>query len=101
MREKQKHYFDCPTEALYMLTHFEGLEVEDEDENGERYVSADFDWKKLDSILFMDDKIFIAAESNGIFEKREGDMCDPKTGDIIFRDGRHFFTPKKIEQGEK
>jgi len=72
-------YFTCPIKALYMMKEF-GVKF-----SGEDLVFTDFDQKK---------PIYIAPESEHIFEPKKGDVFNYKTFNeipIIMRDNKQFF----------
>lgn len=140
-----KYYYDCPIQALYMIKEF-GVQCYIESkiisscnlstgeiDKSERTIEIDFEEEYLDQILGsyaeiknLDSKIYVAKESEHIFEPKEGDKglidnrhcvilesdkwrydewisnSDPyfersHHGKIIMRDNKQFFMPKKEE----
>ena len=128
---KKKYYYDCPIQALYMMKEF-GVNLKCENESSSYYYS--FGKAMLDHIrreVLKDTtweknlgKIYVAPESEHIFEPKEGDLgiernlhtIEPcyfsgtywfyenervKTNphqqrvNIIYRNGKHFFNPKE------
>ena len=128
----KKYYYDCPIQALYMNKEF-GVNLKCENESSSYYYS--FGKAMLDHIrreVLKDTtweknlgKIYVAPESEHIFEPKEGDLGQMKAegarffvkyneslkewkewhcggyysnkngSDIIMRDGKHFFNPKE------
>ena len=129
---EKKYYYDCPIQALYMMKEF-GVNLKCENESSSYYYS--FGKAMLDHIrreVLKDTtweknlgKIYVAPESEHIFEPKEGDLgqmkaegarffvkyneslkewkewhcggyySDKNGSDIIMRDGKHFFNPKE------
>ena len=128
----KKYYYDCPIQALYMNKEF-GVNLKCENESSSYYYS--FGKAMLDHIrreVLKDTtweknlgKIYVAPESEHIFEPKEGDLgqmkaegarffvkyneslkewkewhcggyySDKNGSDIIMRDNKHFFNPKE------
>tara|TARA_R110000868_G_scaffold340182_1_gene600839 strand:+ start:676 stop:1056 length:381 start_codon:yes stop_codon:yes gene_type:complete len=123
---KKKYYYDCPIQALYMKEEF-GVEFsEAHDING---TNKFFQIDKIQLCDFINGgiedfeeigKIYVAPESEHIFEPKEGDLgiyesklwrlldgrwfswndCGDRTEDfdftnIIERHGKFFFNPKE------
>ena len=129
---KKKYYYDCPIQALYMMKEF-GVNLKCENESSSYYYS--FGKAMLDHIrreVLKDTtweknlgKIYVAPESEHIFEPKDGDLGQMKAegarffvkynesskewkewhgggyysnkngSDIIMRDGKNFFNPKE------
>ena len=129
---KKKYYYDCCIQALYMMKEF-GVNLKCENESSSYYYS--FGKAMLDHIrreVLKDTtweknlgKIYVAPESEHIFEPKTGDLgqmkaegarffvkyneslkewkewhcgryySDKNGSDIIMRDGKHFFNPKE------
>lgn len=128
---KNKYYYDCPIQALYMMREFD-VEFFTK---GHLNIESDFLEMELGYHLNIRDiygklandhtKIYVASESEHIFEPKEGDLgqmkaegarffvkyserskewkewhgggyySDKNGSDIIYRDGKHFFNPKE------
>ena len=117
---KKKYYYDCPIQALYMNIEF-GVKCDTEiklsvDLSNDNYL------KNMTPAIT---KIYVAQESEHIFEPKEGDIgqmkaegarffvkyserskewkewhgggyySDKNGSDIIYRNGKHFFNPKE------
>ena len=129
---KKKYYYDSPIQALYMMKEF-GVNLKCENESSSYYYS--FGKAMLDHIrreVLKDTtweknlgKIYVAPESEHIFEPKDGDLgqmkaegarffvkyneslkewkewhcggyySDKNGSDIIMRNGKHFFNPKE------
>jgi len=122
---KKKYYYDCPIQALYMMKEF-GVNLKCENESSSYYYS--FGKAMLDHIrreVLKDTtweknlgKIYVAPESEHIFEPKKGDEgrwarlvgahyanyngeqwvsagIEEKLPEIIYRNGKHFFNPKE------
>ena len=129
---EKKYYYECPIQALYMMKEF-GVNLKCENESSSYYYS--FGKAMLDHIrreVLKDTtweknlgKIYVAPESEHIFEPKEGDLgqmkaegarffvkyneslkewkewhcggyySDKNGSEIIYRDGKQFFNPKE------
>ena len=129
---EKKYYYECPIQALYMMKEF-GVNLKCENESSSYYYS--FGKAMLDHIrreVLKDTtweknlgKIYVAPESEHIFEPKEGDLgqmkaegarffvkynesskewkewhcggyySDKNVSNIIYRNGKHFFNPKE------
>ena len=88
----KKYYYDCPIKALYMMKEF-GVEFYTK---GFLDVESDFLEKELgfhleirtlyDKLCQVNSKIYVAPESEHIFEPKERD----KDENGLFFDGRHW-----------
>lgn len=128
---KKKYYYDCWIQALYMMREFDVKFFT----KGFLNIESDFLEMELGYHLTIRDiygklandytKIYVAPESEHIFEPKEGDIGQMKAegarffvkysegskewkewpgggyysnkngSDIIYRDGKHFFNPKE------
>lgn len=128
---KKKYYYDCWIQALYMMREFDVKFFT----KGFLNIESDFLEMELGYHLTIRDiygklandytKIYVAPESEHIFEPKEGDLgqmkaegarffvkyregskewkewhgggyySDKNGSDIIYRDGKHFFMPKE------
>ncbi len=124
-----KYYYDCPIQALYMMREFDVKFFT----KGFLNIESDFLEMELGYHLTIRDiygklandytKIYVAPESEHIFEPKEGDLgqmkaegarffvkyserlkewkewhgggSDKNGSDIIYRNGKHFFMPKE------
>lgn len=110
-----KYYYDCPIQALYMINYF-AVDLDDFDEPHNLIESM----RGTTNFWLWDGKIYVAKESEHIFEPKEGDygIIKGRIGNsfsrfhqddwvshanigilpsIIMRDGKQFFMPKKEE----
>lgn len=114
----KKYYYDCPLQALYMNKEF-GVNVylelkiiakanlttgESEITNEYLYeplldfINDEWGFEEVCKIVNTGVKIVVGDESNHIFEPKDWDLKNDQTGEIIMRDGKHFFMPKVIEE---
>lgn len=127
---KKKYYYDCPIQALYMNKEF-GVQfyISYKNDFSDKILSFHVDIKNIYNVLIQllgiyhqtlsDNKIYVAPESEHIFEPKEGDLgieiepCffggtywfydndyleikpHPQKVDIIYRNNKHFFMPKE------
>lgn len=104
----KKYYYDCLIKALYMMKEF-GVEFEIENEDFEDdddgFTEPYFDFRLWDiespecinSLLDFfnsNEGVYVQSGSDHIFEPRDWDLKNEQTGEIIMRDGKHFFMPK-------
>lgn len=90
----EKYYYECPIKAAYM-THAFGITTYVELAiNGEVFDTYHIkDWNNRE-LRFNEKKHYISDESKHIFEPKDWDLKNEQTGEIIMRDGKHFFMPK-------
>ena len=128
---KKKYYYDCPIQALYMNKEF-GVQfyISYKNDFSDKKLSFYVDIKNIYNVLIQllgicnIYKIYVAPESEHIFEPKEGDLgiernlhtlepCffggtywfydndyleikpHPQKVNIIYRNGKHFFNPKE------
>lgn len=126
---KKKYYYDCPIQALYMQKEF-GVKFYTihKSDFSDKKLSFHVDIKNIYNVLIQllgiynqklsDNKIYVAPESEHIFEPKKGDEgrwarkigahyanyngeqwvsagIEEKLPDIIYRNGKHFFMPKE------
>lgn len=118
-RNMTKYYYDCPLQALYMNKEF-GVNVylefqiimEANLSTGETirptnqynyeplldFINNGWGFEEVCKIVNEGAKIIVSKESNHIFEPKDWDLKNDQTGEIIMRDGKHFFMPKVIEE---
>ena len=128
---KKKYYYDCPIKALYMHIEFG---VKFSEAHGANHADkffqinetqlCDFATKAIEDFRGIE-QIYVAPESEHIFEPKEGDLgqmkaekarffvkynesskewkewhcggyySDKNGSDIIYRNGKNFFNPKE------
>lgn len=107
----KKYYYECALQALYMQNEF-GVKLFLNDADNDDYDFNDyiieFDYYgyksqvDISGLRYLLEKsftdIFVSVESNHIFEPKDWDLKNDQTGEIIMRDGKHFFMPKVIEE---
>ena len=128
---EKKYYYDCPIQALYMNKEF-GVQfyISYKNDFSDKKLSFYVDIKNIYNVLIQllgicnIYKIYVAPESEHIFEPEEGDLgiernlhtlepCffggtywfydndyleikpHPQKVDIIYRNGKNFFMPKE------
>lgn len=129
---KKKYYYDCPIQALYMNKEF-GVQfyISYKNDFSDKKLSFYVDIKNIYNVLIQllgicnIYKIYVAPESEHIFEPKDGDIgqmkavgarffvkyregskewkewpgggyySDKNGSDIIYRDGKNFFMPKE------
>lgn len=110
-------YYDCPAQALYMMKEFGiKLQIQNQGVIGRYFSEISLEEVRIN---FLTEKMFVAPESEHIFEPKEGDLgidsehdyiignyeaeykewnvpyeYSFKQGIIIMRDNKHFFAPK-------
>ena len=128
---KKKYYYDCPIKALYMMREFG---VNFSEAHGTNHADKFFQINESELCDFATgviedfrgiEQIYVASESEHIFEPKEGDLgqmkaegarffvkynesskewkewhcggyySDKNGSDIIMRDGKHFFNSKE------
>lgn len=118
-----KYYYDCPIQALYMKMNFdvqfESLDADKEHLYVDKHLFNDFSNMVCDiqDMLQGIKKIYVAKQSEDIFEPREGDIGQVQNDNIIFqfekwteeyykkrdlckiiiRNNKQFFMPKQEE----
>ena len=129
--KKKKYYYDCPIQALYMQKEF-GVQFYTihKSDLSDKKLSFHVDIKNIYNVLIQllaiynpmisDNKIYVAPESEHIFEPKEYDIgiyngelwtfiarqwvlsndyeqteSDDFIKNIVERDGKHFFNPKE------
>jgi len=101
-------YFTCRIKALYMMKEF-GVKFEWRQKVKASEYDIFHDWGKTelhrgytvddfisDEVEYGSDKIYVATESESIFQKTTNDICQ-KVGDscqIILRADKQFFEPE-------
>ena len=97
----KKYYYECPIQALYMNKEF-GVEfvdcIDDYIDFFNYWITYADDIKKSREVFeSFCCEISVSEESNHIFEPKDWDLTNEQPGEIIMRDGKHFFMPKVIE----
>lgn len=131
----KKKYYNCPIQALYMNKEFNvQFYISYKNDFSDKKLSFHVDIENIYNVLIQllgiynqklsNNKIYVAPESEHIFEPKEGDLgiernlhtlepCffggtywfydndyleikpHPQKVDIIYRNGKHFFNPKE------
>ena len=122
---KKKYYYDCPIKALYMMREFD-VEFFIKDDDGDDYDFTEWYLNSQNVLELFSEleafpcRIYVKSESEHIFEPKKGDEgrwarrvgahyanyngeqwvsagIEEKLPEIIYRNGKHFFNPKKEE----